>query len=331
MSSMRMKMSGSRGFSKGWSMLVVFCFFAFLPGIVLAGQKCSFKKNCTKTSKAAFRASMKEAHSDYWVAVGKCYNMADSDECKDCLEEAQDDLREAEAEAREMLEWRRKICALIGEDPYNPEISPENFVDTEEIGSTVAANPYFPLIPGNTWVMENDEERIVTTVTYETKEILGVTCAIVHDVCYADGEVVEDTFDWYAQDIEGNVWYFGESSKEYEDGDLISIEGSWKAGVDGAKPGIVMEIAPAVGDVYRQEFAFCEAEDMAGVVSLGAEPITLYSGTYDDVLKTKEFTPIEPGVIEFKYYVPGIGVVVEENPETGEFTQLVDFFNSPPE
>ena len=194
------------------------------------------------------------------------------------------------------------------------------------------ANPYFPIIPGNTWVMENEEEHIVTSVTYETKEIIGVPCVVVHDVCYAKdgGEVIEDTLDWYAQDIEGNVWHFGESSKEYEDGDLVSIEGSWKAGVDGAKPVLLMKAAQVAGDVHRQEFAFCEAEDMAEVISLGEVSISVPFGAYaENVLKTREFAPVEPEVVEFKYYVPGIGVVAEENPDTGEYTQLVDFYVIP--
>ncbi len=142
------------------------------------------------------------------------------------------------------------------------------------------------------------------------------------------GELIEDTLDWYAQDADGNIWYFGELSKEYEDGELVSLEGSWKAGVDGAKAGILMPAAPAakLGEVYYQEFAFCEAEDMAQVVSLGEESISVPFGIFtNNVLKTKEFIPIEPEMIEYKYYIPGIGIALEVDLETGGRTELYSF------
>jgi len=159
------------------------------------------------------------------------------------------------------------------------------------------------------------------TVTNETKEIMGVTCVVVRDTVTVDGELVEDTFDWYAQDKYGNVWYFGEESKQYEDGDLVSLEGSWKAGVDGAQPGIIMEADPVVGDLYRQEFAPGEAEDMGEVLALG-ETVTVPAGTFTDCLKTKDFTPMEPEVVEHKYYAPGVGVVKEVMVEGG--TDIVE-------
>src|SRR6185369_9184112 len=116
-----------------------------------------------------------------------------------------------------------------------------------------------PLVPGTTFVYEGQTAdgfgHDEFAVTHNTKVILGVTCVEVHDVATLDGDVVEDTLDWFAQDNAGNVWYFGENSKQLEDGLVVGVEGSWTAGIDGAKPGIVMEAAPAVGDVYRQEFS----------------------------------------------------------------------------
>jgi hypothetical protein len=184
-------------------------------------------------------------------------------------------------------------------------------------------NTYFPLIPGTTRIYKGSGETITVTVTNDTKEILGVTCIVIHDVVEKGGEVIEDTFDWYGQDINGNVWYFGESVKDFEDGQLVSLDGSWEAGVDGAKPGIIMKASPQVGDTYRQEFFLGDAEDMGEVLSLN-ESVTVPYGAYDNVLKTKDWTPIEPDVYEHKFYAPNIGTVMEINPETGDKVELID-------
>ena len=121
-----------------------------------------------------------------------------------------------------------------------------------------------------------------------------------------DGNLTEKTFDYYAQDKKGNVWYFGEDTKEYENGKVVSTKGSWEAGVDGAKPGFIMQADPKVGETYRQEYYEGEAEDMAKVLSL-SESVTVPYGSFDQVLVTKEWTPLEPGLVEHKYYAPGVG------------------------
>src|SRR5919109_412939 len=145
-------------------------------------------------------------------------------------------------------------------------IDPDNFV-------RVIDNPYFPLEPGTKFIYEGESEgtptREVMTVTSETKEILGVTTTVVHHLAYEDKVLVEETFDWFAQDVDGNVWYFGEDTKEFdENGNVISTEGSWEAGVDGAEAGIIMLADPQVGDRYYQEFYRGEAEDQAKVLQL---------------------------------------------------------------
>ncbi len=146
---------------------------------------------------------------------------------------------------------------------------------------------------------------------------------MVNDVVEEDGEVVEDTLDWYGIDKRYNIWYFGEIALNFEDGELADIEGSWTSGVDGAKPGIIMKADPQVGDVYRQEFLLGDAEDMGEVLSL-TESARVPYGAFDNCLMTKDYTPIEPGVFEHKYYAPGIGPVLEVNPETGERVELVE-------
>jgi len=187
-------------------------------------------------------------------------------------------------------------------------------------------NPLFPLSPGTRYVFEADTdeglERVEIEVTDQRKEILGVSCIVVHAVEFVDGEMVEDTLDWFAQDVDGNVWYFGEDSKEIESGVVVSTEGSWEAGVDGAEPGIVMLAAPTVGTTYQQEMAPGEAEDMATVLALD-ETVTIPLGTYTGCLKTEDFTPLEPGVIENKFYAPGVGLVLEVD-EDGNRTELVE-------
>ncbi|NYT20053.1 MAG: hypothetical protein GKC08_07180 [Methanosarcinales archaeon] len=198
---------------------------------------------------------------------------------------------------------------MADSDEYDPVIDPENFVE-------VIDNPYFPLIPGTTFIYEGenedgDLERNEVSVTDDTRVVMGVTTTVVWDRVWEDGELIEETFDWYAQDKDGNVWYFGEDSKEYEDGKFVSDEGSWESGIDDAKPGIVMKMAPVVGDVYRQEYLVGEAEDMAEVISL-TETVTVEYGTFENCLVTKEWTPLEPGVEEQKYYAKGVGPLLEE-------------------
>jgi hypothetical protein len=209
---------------------------------------------------------------------------------------------------------------------YAPQIDPSNFVDKID-------NRYMMFTPGTTFIYEGKSadgpERVETYVSYKTREVLGVKCTVVRDKAFLKGKLSEDTFDWYAQDKEGNVWYFGEDTKEYENGKVVSTKGSWEAGVDGAKPGIVMEANPRVGDSYRQEYYEGEAEDMAEVLSLDAsglnDAVSVPYGSFGDVLMTKEWNPLEPGVLEYKYYAPGTGLIGEEQILGGTDTsELVD-------
>jgi hypothetical protein len=212
-------------------------------------------------------------------------------------------------------------CGKKAEETYNPTTDPANFVTTID-------NQYFPLTPGTTFIYEGQTaegtERTEVYVSHRTKKILGVTCVEVADDVSVDGTLVEATLDWYAQDKDGNVWYFGEDSKEYENVQVVSTAGSWQAGVDGAKPGITMEANPKIGDSYRQEYYKGEAEDMAEVLSLN-ESVSVPYGSLNNCLKTKDFTSLEPGVVENKYYAPGVGVVLTIMVEgRSERSELVD-------
>jgi hypothetical protein len=175
---------------------------------------------------------------------------------------------------------------------------------------TLINNPLSPLIPGTTFTYKGEFNGHTTVdivyVTNITKVIDGVATTEVRDTVYENGQLFETALDFYAQDSQGNVWYFGENTAEYRHGQVISTAGSWEAGVNGALPGIVMEAHPQVGDTYQQEFAVGVAQDMATVLNLDGT-ITVPFGTFNNCLVTQEFSPLEPGVLEDKFYAPGVG------------------------
>jgi hypothetical protein len=180
--------------------------------------------------------------------------------------------------------------------------------------TTEIDNPYWPIKVGSRWVYrETDAEGTVTrvevTVTNQTKTIMGIDSIVVHDIVTKAGEVKEDTLDWYAQDADGNIWYMGEDTKEYENGKVSSTKGSWEAGVDGAQAGIIVPAHPKPGLSYREEYYKGEAEDAAEVLSLNARAKVPF-GTFDHVLQTRNFTPLEPDLIEEKFYARGVGMVL---------------------
>jgi hypothetical protein len=182
--------------------------------------------------------------------------------------------------------------------------------------STRIDNPYWPMRPGSRWVYRETDtdgsvQRIVVTVTRRTKRVAsGLTARIVHDRATEDGQVVENTFDYYAQDRKGNVWYLGEDTTEYENGKPISKQGSWEAGVDGAEAGIAMLAHPRVGRRYRQEHYPGQAEDGAKVLSR-TEQAEVPFGHFRRVLLTKDFNPLKPKILEYKLYARGVGPVLE--------------------
>lgn len=200
----------------------------------------------------------------------------------------------------------------------------------------VVDNPYYPLIPGTTFEYRAETDEGVETNTVEiasrTKTILGVAATVVHDQVFLDGELTEDTFDWYAQDTEGNIWYLGEQSCEVEHGQCVSTEGSWEAGVNGALPGIIMWADPAAhqGETYQQEFLEGTAEDVAKVIGLDAKVDTPY-GSFTGCLQTMDWSPLETASREHKFYCPGTGLVVEVAPSSGhERSELVGIVKQTP-
>jgi hypothetical protein len=199
---------------------------------------------------------------------------------------------------------------------YNPVIDPARFVDAVD-------NPLFPLVPGATFqYREGTNATVDITVTTERRMIAGVSTVVVHDVVTIDGDVREDTLDWYAQDVDGAVWYFGEDTMELRDGRVLTREGSWEHGVDGAKAGLIIPAMPMVGQRYRQEYYACHAEDYGEVLALDAS-VTVTAGSYTGCYHTHDYTPLETDVNEQKWYCPGIGVVLSLDVATGEREELI--------
>jgi len=346
----------------GLTIIILIALLGLVSTPALAKGKGRYNKRaCSKTASSAYLACQHDIKDDYWIAIGNCKNLEDSEEREDCLGEAKEEFNDAKDLCKEQFEARREVCELVGEEP---EFDSENFKPFPI--SDGELNPYFPLEVGNNWVYRgtsiDDGEAVYEKDTVEvmraTKLIAGVNCIVVNDVveeCDEDFEectVIEDTDDWYAQHEETNdVWYFGEIARNFEtfEGDrpsvpeLVDIDGSWKAGRDYATPGILIGENPQPGDAYRQEFALGEAEDVAEVLS---NAYVFGDGDYDDpesldyrvpgglanalcttgdpCVVTRELSALEPGVEERKYYAPGIGVFLEVNLQTGETVELVE-------
>ena len=191
---------------------------------------------------------------------------------------------------------------------YAPHIDPAAFQATVD-------HPYFPLVPGTRLVYReiaggkaNENE---VTVMAGTKVIMGVTCTVVHDVVKVGDRILEDTFDWYAQDKQGNVWYFGEDTREFLPRGHVTTEGSWEAGRDGAQPGLFMKAQPAPGAPYRQEYYRGHAEDMGQIIAVG-EAVSVPAGQYSGCVRTKDWSLLEAGH-DFKWYAKGVGLVRSES------------------
>jgi hypothetical protein len=274
---------------------------------------------CQIAAQDALEGCQDAAESAQSVALGKCANISDPTARTDCRKQAAADFHDALQTCQGGHASRQAACQKFGPGRYDPVIDPANFVRH-------VTNPFFPLPAGQTFVYEGQtKDGFVHNdfiVTHKTKVIMGVTCTEVHDVVYLDGVLAEDTLDWYAQDKQGNVWYFGENTAEFENGRPVTLAGTFTAGVNDDKPGIIMEANSVVGDFYRQEFALANAEDNALVLSLDTT-VTVPAGTFHQCLKTLETTPLEPDARENKYYASGVGNVLTVDLQTGDRIKLV--------
>jgi hypothetical protein len=208
-----------------------------------------------------------------------------------------------------------------GVDPFTLE--PADFVERID-------NPYWPMRPGTTWVYREadthgNQQRVVVKVKDRTRDILGIAATVVRDTVTEDGELVEDTRDWYAQDVCGNVWYLGERTEEYEGGVPVTTAGSWEHGVNGARGGVFMPATPEVGQAFWNEKAPGIAEDWFKVVST-SESTSVPFGSFSNCVETEERTPLEPDVVGGKLYAKDVGLVSEtagqeENSQLTKYTK----------
>ncbi len=302
---------------------------------------------CSNTAKILRSACSADTFDNYRLSVAACLNIDDEDARASCFDDAREARAEDAAGCGATFDARRQVCRALGQSRYDPEFGAafaNNFVDPREIGASVLPNPYFPLLPGSEWKYKstytNDDgekvtERDTVTVTGDTKLIEGVTCLVIKDVVRASDGTVEDTQDWFAQDQQGNVWYCGEiaQQKEIFEGDqpakpeLVGIEGSWKTGVERAKPGFQMLAAPKVAKTYRQELKWGDAEDVAEVLSLNATE-SVGNGAFScdgQCLETRDFSALEPDAEEHKYYLPGVGLMLEVDLANGARNELISY------
>ncbi len=344
--------------SKNLIFKVAIAIFTFLFVVILGPGLLNFegsqalaksKGGCKQVAKSAKRACNAEVLDDYWIANGICKNIPDSDERSECIKEAKAERKDAKEECADQFDARKDLCEALGEDYYNPVIDPADFVSPGDIGGSVDPNPYFSLVPGNKWTYKTSEDGEVTetitveVLTGESITIEGVECVVVRDIVYEGDEIdpdniIEDTYDWYGQQEDGTVWYFGEFSLAKEDCEddeescegLYTEDGSWKSGYEGGKAGIIMFGDPSaeVGTVFRQEIALGEAEDAGEVLSVTASETVPAASCNGDCVQTRDFSPLEPDAEENKYYAPGVGVILEvgfeDGVETGERVELVE-------
>lgn len=230
-------------------------------------------------------------------------------------------------------------CAALltgcgGDDDGLPQGDEPVALKAAELSPDVT-NQWFPLEPGTRWTYretaDGQDLRVVVTATSVTRKIAnGVTARVVRDTVTENGEIIEDTFDWYAQDADGNVWYLGEDTAELEDGRITTRAGSFEAGVDGAQAGVIMPGKPEVGQEYRQEYYEGEAEDRGEVLSLG-KTTKVPAGSYADLLQTADTTPLEPDVLEHKFYARGVGLVLTVDRESTGREELVEITTVSPD
>jgi hypothetical protein len=297
---------------------------------------------CSTTADLMLQACRTEARDDRFVQLAYCTNLADDAARAACESEAERELRRTLRACDEQRDWRGGLCQRLGEARYDPPFTPDRF--DPNFGGLSRPNPYFPLTIGHRWEYAGGDETTVVEVVPETRDVAGVTCIVVRDLVYENGLLHEATDDWFAAGLDGSSWYCGEESKDYawNPGDmppraeLVSIDGSFKHGRDGAKAGIIMPADPVIGLAYREEFSLGNAEDVGEIVatgwSLGQDPVLdrfvppalAQRMCKADCVVTRNVSQLSPGVQELKYHARGIGMFLEVDPARGVKLQLVN-------
>jgi hypothetical protein len=330
------------------ALVVALLLSSTLTGVAAASDGNEGASPCEGTARNMFKACTFGVQDDVNTTKANCRNIADRALRDACFTEAGQTRKEEIGACRDVRDARKDACEILGEHRYDqdPLLDPDNvFIDPDDVPGVYPPNPYVSLAAGHTYVLragEEGEETVVVHVTDEAREILGVACRVVLDVVVeveTDGgeveyEAVEVTDDWFAQDEVGNVYYCGEISRNFEDGILRDLEGSFEAGRDFAKAGELIHAFPVAGDAHRQEYSLGVAEDIIQYVDTMTEPSDDEGGNNEAFpcspnlcLKTFDFAPIEPESTESKYYLPGTGfvlaVAMEDGEVTGEREELV--------
>ena len=298
-------------------------------------------KFCSATAQAAFQACGHQTLDDYWIAFGICINESDSKDRAECFADAKSTRSEDNQLCKDQRDARLEACGPLGEGRYDPDFEAADF--DKNFANLTNPNRYFPLGIGNQWEFRSATQYTKVRVLNETKLIDDVRCIAVRDEVFEDGVIIEGTNDWFAQAKDGNVWYCGEETASFETfkGDkpmkpeVVSIDGSFKAGRDGDKPGIIFQANPSKGDFYVEESSLGNAEDGTEILSVNyaygknkvldqlVPPKLAKLLCAGDCVVTRNFSLLEPDTFERKYYAPGIGVFLEVEPESGEVVRLV--------
>jgi len=298
---------------------------------------------CVQTAKTMAHACWFDVQDDYYETLANCQNLAKRGARKACFREAYAARDEESEFCGEVEEARVEACEILNEDRYDTDpLLANEFVDPDLVPDMYPVNPYVSVAAGHTYVLragEEGEETVVVHVTEDSREILGVLCRVVVDIVVetsedeesgeVEYEAVEVTDDWFAQTVSGDVVYCGEVARNYEDGVLRDLDGSFEAGLDFAKSGFLALNTPVWGFAHRQEYSLGEAEDIIQYIGIGTAPTDdeggnnanpKYSCATDKCLQTFDFAPIDPESTEFKYYLPGTGFVLAVAMEDGEIT-----------
>ena len=325
---------------------IALLFLVTAPGSIAAyasNDKDDDDSACEQSAEIMYRACRHDVRDDYLTVAANCVNFPSRSERRACLKDAKAMRMEESKFCREVEEAREEACEILGEDRYDPDplLDPDiDFIDPDQVPDMYAPNPFVSVVAGHTYVLkagEDGEETVVVHVTEDAREILGVDCRVVVDVVVEESdegggvyeyETIEVTDDWFAQDMMSNVYYCGEIARNFEDGVLRDLDGSFEAGLDFAKSGVIIRAAfPGLGVAHRQEYSLGEAEDIIQYMDDAAVPSDEEGGDNElfpcapgGCLKTFDFAPIEPEATEFKYYKPGIGFVLAVAMEDGEIT-----------
>ncbi len=298
---------------------------------------------CERTADTMLQACRYDVRDNYYETLANCQNIGSRSERRSCFQEARAVRHEESEFCGEVKEARTEACEILNEDRYDPDpLLVNEFVDPNVVGDDgiYAPNPFVSVVAGHTYVLragEEGEETVIVHVTEDTRDILGVPCRVVIDIVVEESieegeveyEAVEVTDDWFAQSVDGDVVYCGEVARNFEDGVLRDLDGSFEAGLDFAKSGFLVHQTPIWGEAHRQEFSLGEAEDIVQYVGIGTAPSEeeggnveneKYSCGTDQCLQTFDFAPVDPESTEYKYYLPDIGFVLAVAMEDGELT-----------